>query len=143
MNLENQVCSLELAKRLKELGVKQESHFVWSNYNFEDEVGAFVGFDKGVDRWVISTSEEDEGVSAFTASELMEMLPDCIKKDGCILFLRCSRDKQDSNHFIEYVPLDHDEDTTSETLKVGKTEAEARGKMLVYLIELGINTKEI
>jgi hypothetical protein len=29
MNLEQQVCSLELAKRLKELGVKQDSFFFW------------------------------------------------------------------------------------------------------------------
>lgn len=29
MELEKQVCSLELAKKLKELGVKQESLFVW------------------------------------------------------------------------------------------------------------------
>lgn len=29
MKLENQVCSLELAKRLKELGVKQDSLWVW------------------------------------------------------------------------------------------------------------------
>jgi len=29
MKLEDQVCSLELAKRLKELGVEQESLFYW------------------------------------------------------------------------------------------------------------------
>jgi len=29
MNLDQQVCSLEIAKRLKELGLKQDSYFYW------------------------------------------------------------------------------------------------------------------
>ena len=29
MKIENQVCSLELAKKLKELGVEQDSYFFW------------------------------------------------------------------------------------------------------------------
>ena len=29
ISLEKQICSLELSKRFKELGVKQESLFVW------------------------------------------------------------------------------------------------------------------
>jgi hypothetical protein len=33
MRIEDQVVSLELAKKLKELGVKQESYFYWVNYN--------------------------------------------------------------------------------------------------------------
>jgi hypothetical protein len=32
MKLENQVCSLDLAKRLKELGVKQDSYFKWEQW---------------------------------------------------------------------------------------------------------------
>ena len=34
MKLEDQVCSLELAKKLKELGVKQDSLFYWNLYSF-------------------------------------------------------------------------------------------------------------
>ena len=32
MNLESQACSLDLAKKLKALGVKQESAFYWSGF---------------------------------------------------------------------------------------------------------------
>jgi hypothetical protein len=36
ISLEKQVCSLELAKRLKELGVKQESLFYWAKFNTDE-----------------------------------------------------------------------------------------------------------
>jgi len=37
--LEKQVCSLELAKRLKELGVAQQSLYVWSDWFEEGKYG--------------------------------------------------------------------------------------------------------
>lgn len=63
MNLENQVVSLELAKKLKELGVKQKSLFWWW-YS-----GKW---------WRVTLSENnrpDPQYSAFTVAELGELLP--------------------------------------------------------------------
>lgn len=59
MNLEDQVCQLILAKKLKALGIKQESLFYYVN----DELIKFG-----------QTSERNEQVSAFTSSELGEII---------------------------------------------------------------------
>lgn len=64
MRIEDQVTSLEIAKKLKELGVKQESVFCYANEN------------------IILTHREvtkqDQSWSAFTASELITMIPHMI-----------------------------------------------------------------
>src|SRR5258707_584697 len=65
MNLEQQVCGLDLAKRLKELGVKQESYFAWCDCDVHGEY-QIVGFGAADGEWRIS---------AFSAAELGEMLP--------------------------------------------------------------------
>jgi len=64
MKIEKQVTSLEPSKKLEEAGVKQESVWCWCNHNGS---------------WVIELSETEclessDGVSAFTVSELLEML---------------------------------------------------------------------
>lgn len=68
MNLEDQVCSLELSKRLKELGVKQESIYT---YEFSHYYGE--------DRWSLERTvdlnnywDHTKSCSAFTVSELLE-----------------------------------------------------------------------
>lgn len=74
MNLEDQVTSLELSKRLKELGIKQESYFQWATdigknffvYN-EESYPIYADYPKPT---IIC--------SAFTASELGEILPNRI-----------------------------------------------------------------
>jgi len=69
MKLEDQVCSLELAKQLNELGVKQESLFYWWNSEGKEYVSDQYRMN---DSWVdyVKTS------SAFTVAELGEMLGD-------------------------------------------------------------------
>ena len=67
--LEQQVCSLELAKRLKELGVKQESLFHWQPSYYDRKTMVVVA--ENAEDW----SDDVESYSAFTVAELGEMLP--------------------------------------------------------------------
>lgn len=67
MKLEDQCCGLQYSKRLNELGVKQESLFLWNN------------IDTHYPRIVPSHYElersGDYAIPAFTVSELGEMVP--------------------------------------------------------------------
>jgi hypothetical protein len=68
MKLEDQVCSLELAKKLKELGVKQKSIFYhWhvnkGNRGANWEVSMFAPSDEAI--------HSGEAVSAFSVAELV------------------------------------------------------------------------
>lgn len=117
MKLEQQVVSLELAKRLKELGVKQESFFHWvevMNADFMENTGSHFELrqNHGVGR---------DSYAAFTVAELGEMLPDNVKSQKTWaedFKWRCEREVKG------YV-----------SASGGATEAEARGLMLAYLIE--------
>jgi len=115
MTLEDQVCSLELAKKLKELGVRQKSAFYWT----EREI-VFGGYGT---RKVELERREGERVSAFTVAELGEMLPlhklfqKRFEKGGSIY---CAIEDETGNYIFE-------EDAP--------TEADARAKILIYVIE--------
>jgi len=115
MKLENQVCCLDLSKRLKELGVKQESYFYWNTEFSKPKV---------VDRTRIVTAPiyfGDKYVSSFTVAELGEMLPEntsTFKEPVGKREWVCTRNEPS-------VMLSFRENT----------EADARAKMLVYLLE--------
>lgn len=116
MKLESQVTSLEISKRLKELGVKQESlfyyvggedgkHPIWTSFN--KEISLF--------------ENKDFTYSAFTVAELGELLPEYHwsekQSDG---WCGCTRVETGKDKYI---------------IHTQKTEADARGKMLIYLLE--------
>ncbi len=67
MEIKDQVCSLELARRLKELGVEKESYFEWLFYPEKMEWKASPAFKNQI------------GYSAYTASELGELLPNWVQ----------------------------------------------------------------
>src|SRR5438874_1108848 len=79
MKLEQQVCSLELAKKLKELGAKQESLFYWVDLNFggaRGELKPYPMFYQQQRPWDKGDLYSEHWLaSAFTVAELGEMLP--------------------------------------------------------------------
>lgn len=126
MKLEDQVCGLELAKKLKELGVKQESIFAWAEVN------------QGGNNWKYQVVQSDfqadcEYISAFTVAELGEMLPLYLKRDANsglpFSVERCGLQTYKTYDGKGWVVC---YDFLSRS---GRTEANARAKMLIYLLE--------
>jgi hypothetical protein len=73
MRLSDQVCSLELAKRLKELGVKQKSMFCW----FSVGNGSSYELDYNTYDYLYT----EEYISAFTVAELINVLREYLDSD--------------------------------------------------------------
>lgn len=137
MTLEQQVCSLDLAKRLKELGVKQESLFLWCNFGKDDWRGPYSNID-GISIRLPETpgpysfTKDDcwEWCSAFTVAELGEMLPTLV--DGCRIITQ--HGLMGKRWFVTLENMTtHEEVYKAEE----KTEADARSKMLIYLMKEG------
>lgn len=148
MKLEHQVISLKIAQRLKELGVKQESLFMWSKSKITKkdwEWELLVGLNKNdgtfsipSDSIKIRKSSLHSAISAFTTAELGEMLPERIKKnsDDTIssdYYLSISKD-ENLVWTVDYKNYSYGEvmDFFGEN---SSTEADARGLMLIYLLE--------
>ena len=111
MKLKQQVCSLELAKQLKELGVKQESLFYWQEINSK-KPKLVQNRNTGNE----NSNDEAKWYSAFTVAELGEMLP-----VGAWVIV-----KTDGAGFRFTIPPNFIDE---------ETEADARAKMLIYLLE--------
>lgn len=110
MKLEQQVTNLELSKKLKELGVKQESYFYWRKLDnpYPDQSEWYIDTKKG------KLALIKEIYSAFTVAELGEMLNSYLHRD---IWLK---------------------DEIGEAMKQAtymKNEADARAEMVIYLLE--------
>jgi len=155
MKLEQQVVSLELAKQLEELDIEQDSLFYWCSYTH------FVEGEMVTD-WMLESKESmkvkglDVGLtySAFTVAELGNLMPKEIEdtnseglkrlfffdtwKCNSGFLWRCAysyyENMNRANTRIEYLKgVDGD---------IGaETEADARAKMLIWLIEEGYITQ--
>ncbi len=127
MNLQDQVTSLELSKRLKELGVKQDSLFHW-----------FSSQRKNIQCWGVMYSTYDDipdRYSAFTSSELGEMIPTILQPDtpskSDFKFDSCKVDNE-NRWMVAYF---YDFYRPPKMMFIENTEANARAKMIIYLLE--------
>ncbi len=139
MKLEKQVCSLELAKKLKELGALQDSLFVYYSDNEPfykiGQWNEFAPHNK--------VYHKADIYPAFTAAELGEILP----KDKKVIF-RKEKYFGEIQNYLWVVIYCEDNKNVEINLKDnlwfgGYTEADAKAKMLVYLIEEGLYEKQI
>lgn len=127
MKVEKQVCSLKLAKRLKELGVKQESLWYYvaqAQYADDEEVDPI---------WVLRSDKQSckmERYSAFTVAEFGEMLPSAIKLNGISSAVLTGKMKNGTCFCGLYSSVEKAQAEYS-----ALTEADARAKMLIYLLE--------
>ena len=123
MKLESQMCSLELAKRLKKLGVNQQGVYIW---RYEDKLfqALFLMRD-------ISFKEKD--CVAFTVAELGELLPSILypktaSRSDKVLFMG----KDEGIYHIGYRNIDNN--MVSPVFSCLK-EADVRAHMLIHLLE--------
>ncbi len=137
MNLEQQVTSLEISKKLKELGVKQKSLF----YHYQKKrpknpnMHEFDYCQKD-QKWCLWWKPlKQEGrlyriYSAFTVAELGGMLPNVlqIEDGGSTVWLEIIKITKWEVQYVE---------GSAEPIfkKQDESEANARGKMLIYLLE--------
>lgn len=114
MRLEEQVCSLELSKKLKNLEVKQESLFKWTDR---------AGYNSEV---ILSELAMDgKGVSAFIVAELGALIPG-----------RLQIDRHD-NGMWEVCRIEKGNTSRMNETSITKatTLADAMAKMLIHLLE--------
>lgn len=114
--MEKYVSNRELSEKLQKLGVIQESWLYWHKCG-------------GYRKWELTRIKSDiECYSAFTIGELGEMLPNKIEVDnGKLVMLDKGKTviyTQHIGHRFEWLYF-----------KIADTEANARAKMLIYLIE--------
>ena len=106
--LKKQVTSLEISKKLNTLGVIEKSYWCWKKMKSN----------KARDDYFLSSWDmEKRDLHAYTVAELGEMLPEYVT----------SEKTPEGEYFVR------SEDAVYNTLE--NNEADARAKMLIYLIE--------
>lgn len=117
--IEEQVTNLELSKKLKELGVPQESLYIWFFGGIKRKARVVL------DKMITNSDFNNWKCSAFTVAELGEMLPEDY----------CSVKQIDKGDFYWMCDKYENINKTVEWRAEADTEADTRAKMLIHLLE--------
>lgn len=153
MKIENQVCTLEQAKRLKELGIRQKSIFYYHDKIKRIDERIKPNWGNSEFAGVQICNQKSLTQSAYTVAELGVMLPDEIPhrhtEHSDYYYMQSFSDvlsEGDAGKSVCMWYEDNDLDAELEVLNnyyiCGKTEAEARAAMLIYMLENNLTTAE-
>ena len=138
MKLSEIVTSLELSLKLKALNIEQESLFYWivnENYSEEPEViyapTDYIINSKGELEWPRNFPEDC--YSAYTASELLELLPCSINSWGLCTDATSILTNEGIKNLYHITYADYDKKLMNEISDINICNMLA--KMLIYLIE--------
>lgn len=124
MKIEDQVVSIELAVRLMELGVKQGGEFYWWQRLMPDASLDYPSTPRLCRRGQITTRDGGKVADAFSVAELGELLP--IRVNGTILVIGHLHDGWTLQYRLHNSIVHEIRDPK---------EADARAKLLIYLLE--------
>jgi hypothetical protein len=125
MELKDIVIDFELAKELKELGVKQNSLYYYKEFNNGDLIHE-------IKDWIPEHHEQYK-ISAFTSDELYEMIPYLINSDGKKYYLIIEKGYETQ---VFYKTLnDRDLEIPNFDFILDKRLCNALAKMLLYLLK--------
>lgn len=137
MNIESQVTSLELSKKLKDLGVKQDSLFYWYKNPIKiiDDT-FFIEYEESINVNIYRDYPDPIKLySAYSASELLELLPDKIKIENINYYFDIK--KTHFNYIASYNDL-----TTLIIDESDKNVCNALAKILIRLIENNLHENQ-
>lgn len=133
MNLEQLCTSLELSKRLKELGVKQESIF-YHVYSIRHKK-TYIVLEKDYLYYDKSEDRLDMVCSAFTSGELGILMPENI---GNLIYIS-GKDKDyfvcHYHYFLANQFMPNEKNELGWYGIIDKNEANSKAKLLIYIIE--------
>lgn len=131
MTLEQMCCSLEHSKKLRELGVPQDSVFYWWRV-FAGTRGEKIEISL---RKPSKATLPDECYSAFISGELGEMLPSLINYEITPNKIYQARSTQYSAYGGKWSITFWEQPKDKNKEIIADTEADARALMVIYLLE--------